>query len=400
MKDYIAHYQKTAKRPNFFLYYFFLFFIYLYVKIKCRFKVINKVPKLKKPYLVLFNHPSKLDFIYTYAPLWRHRVSTMAAYFYFTNHKLGTLIHHVGAYPKYLFASDVSAIKNTFKIIKKNGVVGMSPEGRLSPHGTLESFHASTAKLIKKLEIDVVLNIINGAYLTFPKWATNIRRGRVEVEFSHILKASDIKEMSEVDIEKVLKEKLIYDDFAWQEKSQVSFSSKKIAEGLEYILIRCPVCHALYTIKTNKNHLSCSHCGMEAKLNNKYLFESEIKLPNIRDWYMWQKEYENEHHKNDFILTSKVILKLPDPEGKGFKVVGEGYTSLMHDRLVYEGSVNGEEKRIDFLLSKIQVILFGANEDFEVYQNNTLYYFVPENIKECARYTILAEMFYRRLTHE
>ena len=321
-------------------------------------------------------------------------------HYYFCDYKLGTLIHLLGGFPKYLFAPDVSAIKNTMRIIRKEKAVSIAPEGRLSASGTLESFHFSTAKLIKKLAVDVIFNHINGAYLTYPKWAKDIRRGRVEVEFKHLFKAEEIPLLSEEEINERIAQVIQYDDFAWQEDKQISYRSKKRAEGLEYILIRCPKCHNLYTIQTKKDKLWCTSCHLEAQLDEKYQFISHEQLPNIRDWYLYQKEYESKNIPNDYILKSKVILKLPSNVGKGFIQVGEGYSLLSQNELRYQGLMNKKIVDIRMSLKQLQVILFGANEDFEVYYNNTLYYFVPENIKECVRYTILAEVFYRRLVNE
>jgi len=88
---------------------------------------------------------------------------------------------------------------------------------------------------------------------------------------------------------------------------------------------------------------------------------------------------------------------MPDKQGKGFIEVGRGMTTINAEELIYQGLLMGEETKISFPIKKIQTILFGPNEDFEVYHEDEFYYFVPENIKECVRYTILADVFYERV---
>lgn len=387
-----------VRKPNFFLFFFLYFFVYIYVKIRCNLQYNKKEVRLlrkQKNFLILFNHGSKLDFAFAYLPL-RKRINTMVAYYYFCNYKTGQLIHLLGGFPKCLFNPDISAIKNSLKIIKNNGSLGIAPEGRLSPHGTLESFNPAIVKLIRKLNVDVYMAHIKGGYLTFPKWSKHIKKGKVEVTYELLFQKDRILDMSEEAITQDLHQALSYDDFAWEEKENIAYHGRKFSEGLEYILYICPVCKKMYTLKTKDNRLVCSHCHEEIILNEYYQFISQYDIPkNIRDWYNWQKEYER-NIPDDFFLKSRVTLKLPSEEGKGFCFAGEGICLLNKDGLRYQGTINNEEKDILFRIENLPAILFGVNEDFEIYYSNTLYYFVPENIKECVRYSIIAEIFYKK----
>ena len=47
------------------------------------------------------------------------------------------------------------------------------------------------------------------------------------------------------------------------------------------------------------------------------------------------------------------------------------------------GTKNGEPFNINFPLSNIYRLLFGAGEDFEVYVGQDIYYFVPDE-RRCA----------------
>ena len=43
-----------------------------------------------------------------------------------------------------------------------------------------------------------------------------------------------------------------------------------------------------------------------------------------------------------------------------------------------------------FPLDKIYRILFGAGEDFEIYEDKEIYYFVPEDKRTCVMWYILS----------
>ncbi len=95
-----------------------------------------------------------------------------------------------------------------------------------------------------------------------------------------------------------------------------------------------------------------------------------------------------------------MTLKLPDPEGKGMKVAGSGTTVLDREGLTYRGTVYGETKEIVFKIQNLPAIPFGARVDFEVCHHNTLYYFIPEDIRACVKWSVVGEQFYYQYLKE
>jgi len=373
-----------------------------------RFRVSSNSKKFKnypKPYLLIYNHPSFYDWMYAFIPLYPDKINAIMNYYYFTNYHLGTLLNKIGAFPKFLFQPDICAIKNIKRLIKKGGIVGIAPEGRLSPHGRMETITPATAKLIKNLGVPVLLAKINGAYLSYPKWAGNIRRGRIDVDYRELFSAETLQQCSIEEIETVLTTELDYDDFKWQAENQVAFKGKKFAEGLEHILYICPVCHREFSLATKDNQIKCSHCETEITLNNYYQFvTAEARVPaNIPAWFEWQKETEAEKINKigkDFRMETKVTLKMPDPEGGGMKTVGRGQTVMTPAGITYYGTVNNENKEIEFKIQNIPAIPFGVKEDFEISHHNTLYYFIPDDIRVCVKWSVVGEQLHYKYLKE
>jgi len=401
----MAYFQNNVKMPNPFLYWACknILKIIFYRKVNLEIKNKEILDDVNEPFILLYNHPSKLDWIYSFVPLYPKKINAIMAYYYFTNYKLGRFLHNLGCFPKFLYQPDISAIKNIKKVIKNECILGIAPEGRLSAYGTLETLALATEKLIKHLNIPVYLGKINGGYFTFPKWAKNIRKGKVEITFEKIFSKEDLQTKSLEEIKNILYEKMYYDDFEWNKDRKIAYKSKNLAEGLENMLYVCPKCKSEFTIETKGDMIKCSCCNTEIKLNPYYEFETdEVTIPRtIRDWYLFQKQYEKENIlKDNYALKDKVILKLPDPKGKGFKIVGEGLAILDKDGLKYEGTINNETVSKLFKLQNIPAIPFGANENFEVYHDNTLYYFVPSKPQYSVKWSVVGEALYNKYVKE
>ena len=97
----------------------------------------------------------------------------------------------------------------------------------------------------------------------------------------------------------------------------------------------------------------------------------------------------------DYTLNSKVELKLPSLDGsKLLRYGGEGVCTLNRDGLTYVGTKDGCDFEIQFPISKIYRLLFGAGEDFEVYIGNELYYFIPEERRSCVEWYMTSILLY------
>lgn len=381
----------------------FYFFFYIYIKLFVWKKYHVKFDKtaikdLKGPYVLVHNHESFFDFAWCYGPLYPQLVHSVMAYNYFCNSMFGRILHnHVGAFPKMLFSPDISAIKNIKRVIKDDGIVTLAPEGRLSPHGALESINTSTIKLLKNLGVPVVIAKVHGAYLSIPKWAKKKRIGRIDVNYNVLFTKDEITSLDDEVLYQKLYNNLNYDEFAWQKENKQLYKCNKMAEGLEGIIYICPKCHKEFTLSTHKNSISCSHCGFEASLDNYYDFHSDFEaMPNnIKVWFDLQKEIEKEKiYNQNYTLNTSVTLKMPDPNGHGLVVVGTGEATLTSEGFTYKGTINNEEKEIVMPIDSLPALPFGANEDFEFYANNTFYYFIPKDPKTSVKWSIVAELFH------
>ncbi len=394
-------FQTNVREPSKFLYFLFVKILYKIVRRKVNLQVKNKeiFNDVEGPFVMIINHPSMIDWIYTFPHLYPKKANPVMAFYYFTNYRFGKYLHKIGGFPKFLYQPDISSIKNIKKVINAGGIISIAPEGRLSAYGELETIAPATEKLLKHLKVPVYYGKINGGYLTLPKWTKKIRKGRVDVSFEQVFTAEELAEQSLEEIRLNLETKFYYNDFEWQKENRVTFKGKRLAEGLENILYLCPTCKSEFTLKTKKNKITCSNCSLDVTLNNHYEFKSsDFLVPaNIRDWFLLQKEYEKEKVANpNYELKEKVTLKLPDPKGRGFKIVGGGTCRFTHEGLFYKGTINDVIIDKLFKIQNIPAIPFGANVNFEAYHDGTLYYFVPKSPQHSVKWSVVGEALYNK----
>ena len=347
-----------------------------------RIKAVNKVGTPQTPAIVLCNHGSFVDFIYAAALLRKYKPHFIVARLYFYNRYLGWLLRTVGAFPKSMFVTDLENAKNCLTVLRENGLLAMMPEARLSTTGRFEDIQDTTYSFIKKAGVNVYTVKLLGDYFADPKWGSGFRRGAVvEAELDILYTAEQLQTLSMEELKADVEQRLYYDEFQWlAQRPNIRYRSRRMAEGLENILTTCPVCRRKHTITTKKNNVFCEHCGYLTALDDRYGFTGDFRFQNLAQWYDWQKSLlAQEISQNpEYTLSSQVELRLPG-NGSGLtRHGGYGLCTLSREGLVYAGTKDGEEVTLHFPIRQVYRLLFGAGEDFELYDGTKILYFVPK----------------------
>ena len=361
-------------------------------------KTTNKVGKPEAPAIVLCNHGSFIDFIYAAALLRRFKPHFIVARLYFYHNILGWMLRTVGAFPKSMFATDLENAKNCLTVLRENGILAMMPEARLSTAGRFEDIQESTYSFIKKAGVNVYTVKICGDYFADPKWGKGFRRGSVvEAQLDLLYTADQVKDLPMEQLKRGIEERITYDEFRWlEQRPEVHYRSRCLAEGLENILAVCPVCGGRHTITTQKNRISCEHCGFLTALDDRYCFDEGFRFRNFGQWYDWQTELlEQEITENpDYTLTSKVELRLPGNGNSLTRHGGWGVCTLNRQGLTYAGTKDGETVELHFSLRRIYRLLFGAGENFEIYDGSEILYFVPEERRSAVDWYMVSKILH------
>ena len=271
----------------------------------------------------------------------------------------------------------------------------MCPEGRLSVAGNNYGNTRETGKLLKLLKVPVVIANINGAYITNPKWRKHRIKGRVHTEVKYIITKEDIERLSVEEINDIIEENLTYNDFEYARKHKYKYKSKRKLVGAETVLYRCPKCHHEYELVSKGNTLTCSHCGFEVQANIHYSFaKNELGIRDFSHYYQMIEEYEEEYIKNnDFVLETSVKVKKFDFKNNKYGIHGEGTCRLTKEFFSFEGKVGDEEVSYQIPIKFLHALPFTANEEFECYYEEDLYYFYPKDNKlQCVKWALYVDI--------
>ena len=87
-------------------------------------------------------------------------------------------------------------------------------------------------------------------------------------------------------------------------------------------------------------------------------------------------------------------LRLPG-NGKGLtRHGGYGTCTLNRKGLTYLGTQDGKKVECHFSIRTIYRLLFGAGENFEIYDGTQIYYFVPEEKRSAVDWYIASSILY------
>jgi 1-acyl-sn-glycerol-3-phosphate acyltransferase len=388
--------KRRAERPGRLRYALLGGLISLYARFFKRQKVLSALPKgLKPPYIVVGNHTTFYDFVYVIRCLFPERINFVVArkYFHFTG--LGAIMKLGRAIPKSLFQSDTGTIVAMLQILRQGGVVGIFPEGQISIGGITGDYNDAIAKLVKKARVPVVRVLTGGAYFCDPPWGKNRRKGLIESRVDLVLTKEETEALRVGDILEKLRKATFMDNYRWLEATGSRYRGKNLAEGLENVLYRCPGCQKEYTVETRSDRICCTGCGTEARFgtDGHLHWRGQSVFRHVGDWLAWQIQKEREYILStaDYSAQEPVMLAMLRTAGRGVEMVGSGTFSVNREAFYYNGTLRGEPVCLTFPVNGVRSLPFDAGRNFQIYHNDLLYEFRPENPKWCMKIANICE---------
>ena len=346
----------------------------------------ERLAEAETPYILLSNHESFFDFYYIHQMAHPRNPSYLVNEFYCTRPVLKTLARRAGILSKKLFTTELSSPIRIMRTLKKGYSVVIFPEGRLSPDGRSNPIVEEGAAFYRRMNVDLVLVRINGAYFSYPKWRNKRFRSSVCVTVERVLKKDELKAMTDEELNALIAETL-YNDAS--ENTLCSYPQKNKAEGLENLLYRCVDCGALYSMRAEGNSLVCTACGSVHKLNERYRFEEAPYT--IPAWY--ERIRDAEKPELDTLSLSAAVRTVIHGRDGGPKREEKGECTL--DSKVF--SYRSEKTSFDIPTEKLPALAFSCGKEFELYHDGELYYFYPlEQPRQVARWALAVDLLAER----
>ncbi len=362
--------------------------------------------KIKPPFVVVFNHQSRNDYVFTSLAFPKTRLNYVAGYNEFFRAHLKFIFSLCQAIPKRNFVPDLHAVMEATRIIRQGGAICFSPEGMSSISGTNQPVALGSGKFLKHLGVPVYYVNIKGAYLMAPKYCLDDRIGKVSVVTDLLFTEERLNCLSDREIDEELNRVMTHDDYKYNKQVRVRYSGKDFAKNMHTFLYKCPKCKKEFTMKGEGDRIYCTECGNGAAVNEYYdlipLSEDCVIFDTPSDWYQWQRETVHEEilSNNSFRMTEKVKLgTLPDykylKNHATSEITGEGVIELSREGFSFAGKKNG--KPIAFSIPTNILPTYGMCTDmtrFYTFYEKTFYEFYPET--ECvAKWFLATEEMHR-----
>ena len=346
----------------------------------------EKLGEAEAPYILLANHESFFDFFYIHQLSHPRNPSYLVNEFYCTRPFLRGMAKHAGILSKKLFTPELFSPIRILRTLKKGYPVVIFPEGRLSPDGRSNPIVEKGGAFFQRLNVDLVLVRIRGAYWADPKWRKKRYRSAVSVTVEDVIKKEALKSMSAAELDRRI-EQALYNDASRDELCRYPQPDK--ARGLGDLLYRCVDCGALYTLEGRGNELICSACGRRHRLDEHYRFTDEPFT--IPAWYERIREAEEAELDTLDLHTPVQTLIHGADGGKNRREAGEC-------RLTAEAfSYRSAQTEFTIPTEKLPALAFSCGEEFELYHEGELYYFYPvEQRRQVARWALMVDLLAER----
>ena len=175
----------------------------------------------------------------------------------------------------------------------------------------------------------MVLYNIDKGYISDPRWAHTIRRGKLRGYIKEILKPEDYKKMTSDQITQLVRNALYVNPTPLDNRNTQVFKGKRLAEHLELAVFICPKCHSVAKIRTGDNHGICTGCDMQFTYTpTGYLEGVDLPFMTIKQWDDWQRQFIIDHP----VSETKPILS--DSNDVMYKIIRAKINSVHRKRRI------------------------------------------------------------------
>ena len=278
--------------------------LFLRIKFGYKFKRIRN-RELPEKYIVLANHTTDYD------PLFVGSSFSRQMYFVGSEH----ISRWKTAYKLLRWAFDpimrpkgttaYSTVMEVLRKIRAGASVCIFAEGARSWDGITGPILPSTGKMVKSAKCALITYKIEGGYFISPNWSeSNTRRGRIYGAPVNIYTADQLAAMSVDEINEIINRDLYEDAYERQIASPAKYKGKDLAFRMENMHFICPECGAVDSIRSHKDTVECTKCGMKFRYNEYGMLE-DAPFTTVRELFAWLKGKVAEDAANGVSYTAE-----------------------------------------------------------------------------------------------
>lgn len=243
----------------------------------------------------------------------------------------------VAPIPRRKASTGTDTVKACLRHLRDGHSVCLFAEGEQCWDGRSKHILPATGKMVKASGATLVTYRLEGAYLSKPRWAKSVRRGRVHGHPVNVYPPELLKTMSAAEVNAAIERDIFEDAWERQRAWQQDYRGKKLAEGLERAMYLCPRCRRLGTLHTGGDRIFCS-CGLALRYTPKGFLDPGEPFRTIADWEDWQRDALR---RRDFVRTGDELfsdgeLTLTEiTDGHREELIARGTLRQFADRLCF-----------------------------------------------------------------
>ena len=319
----------------------------------------------KEPCLILMNHSCFLDLQIATSIFYPRSVNIVAT----TDAFIGRnwLFRQIGCIPTVKFMTDTALVKDMLYCIKKlKSSVLVFPEAGYTFDGTSTTLPDNLGKMVKMMNVPVVMVTTRGAFLSNPLYGGLRKRKCPQlVDMEYLLSKEDINQKTDKELQEIVLRAFSFDNFKYQQENNIVIDYNERAEGLNRVLYKCPCCKADGYMRSSKTKIKCLKCGKEYELTETGFMkavEGETEFNHIPDWYKWERECVKEALLNNTYLLDEDVKICAMVDTYSIYELGDGH--LVQD--INGFHLTGLDGKIDY--SQPAKHAYTINSDFYWYQ--------------------------------
>lgn len=243
---------------------------------------------IEGPVLVAINHASAYDPLFVGAAF-KNKPLTFIASEHILRGKWGPFLDkHISFIPHRKGARGSRTALVAMKRMKKGESIFLAVEGEQTWNGRPLPVMPYTGKLVKGSGATLVTYLLEGAYLSAPRWSLSTRRGKVYGRPAGVYSPDALMKMTDEEVEQLIARDLGFDTWDWQKsrpEGPIIYKCTKggNADGLERSVFTCPSCGSSGKLKSQGDSIGCS-CGFKVRMEDTGFFEAAGPFETVADW--------------------------------------------------------------------------------------------------------------------
>ena len=307
----------------------------------CRkFNMSHEDLRVEGPVLLIPNHCNAWDPLLVAMSLKEKQLYFVASEHIFRLGAVSRLLEWlVAPIPRRKASAGTDTVKACLRQLRAGHSICLFAEGEQCWDGRNNPVFPATGKLVKASGATLVTYRLEGAYLSKPRWAKGVRRGRVHGHPVNIYPPALLKTMSAEEINAAIERDTREDAWERQKAWQQPYRGKRLAEGMERALYLCPRCRRIGTLQTRNDRIFCG-CGLALRYTELGYFSPAEPFATLADWEDWQKQAL---HSRDFLRDGEALFSDRDAlltrigPGHEEQTLGRGELTQYADRLCCAG---------------------------------------------------------------